>query len=98
MGDEVLPSHRTKNPTRTAPTISGPTTSKDAQGWLEDSMRPKVMPRSPSAMATIPTTSSARPSGLRDSLTATNAMANPTTANGTLTQKTDDQLKTDRRA
>ncbi len=49
-------------------------------------------------MATIPTTSSARPSGLRDSVTATNAMTKPATANGTLTQNTEDQLKTDRRA
>ena len=98
MGDEVRPSHKTKNPTSAAPTISGPTTSKDAQGWLDDSMRPKVMPSSPSAMATIPTTSSARPSGLRDSVTATNAMTNPAIANGTFTQKTEDQLKTDRRA
>ncbi len=55
------------------------------------------MPSSPSATAIIPITSSARPSGLRDSVTATPAMANPATANGTLTQKTEDQLKTERR-
>ena len=49
-------------------------------------------------MAPIPTTSRARPSGLRDSATATSATTNPAIANGTLTQKTEDQLKTDRRA
>ena len=47
MGDDVRPSHRTKNTTRAAPTASGPTTSKEVHGWLDDSMRPKVMPRSP---------------------------------------------------
>src|SRR5580698_5935138 len=98
MGDDVRPSQRTKNTTRTAPTASGPTTSKDVHGWLDDSMRPKVMPRRPSAMAAIPTTSRALPSGLRDSATATNATTNPTIAKGTLTQKTEDQLKTERRA
>jgi hypothetical protein len=35
---------------------------------------------------------------LRDSATAARAMTNPTTAIGTLTQKTEDQLNTDRSA
>ncbi len=95
MGAEVRFSHRTKATTRTTPATSGPTTSTEPHGWLEDSMRPKVMPRSPSAMAVIPTTSSRRATGLRDSATATTAMTNPTTATGTLTQKTEDQLKTE---
>ncbi len=49
-------------------------------------------------MATIPTTSSVRPSGLRDSVTAANARTKPATPTGTLTQKTEDQLNTARRA
>ena len=97
MGVDVRRSQRANPTTKATPISSGPATNRLPQGWVDDSMRPKVMPSRPKASPATPTVSRWRALGSRDSATARRATARPTTAMGTLTQKIDDQSNTDRR-
>src|SRR5947209_3111001 len=90
MGSAVRASQATKTANSTAEAIRKLSVYAESQGWLVVLIRPQVSRNRALVTSTVPTMSSVRALGSRDSITAHRVTPVAITPTGTLTQNTAD--------